>query len=116
MTTRKDKTIKLLGQERRRRWSVEETLAMVRESLEPGHSVSVVATSLQLTVPLAQALSGRRSVPMKRFTEEQIIGFLHEADAGLPIKEPCRRQGFGGQLLPLAPQVRGWGACPMPIA
>lgn len=30
----------------------------------------------------------------KRFTEEQIIGFLREADAGLPIKELCRRHGF----------------------
>lgn len=30
----------------------------------------------------------------KRFTEEQIIGFLREAEAGLPIKELCRRQGF----------------------
>ncbi|PNF76404.1 IS3 family transposase [Stutzerimonas degradans] len=35
--------MEVLGQERRRRWSVEEKLAMVRESLEPGHSVSVVA-------------------------------------------------------------------------
>nr|WP_200999657.1 IS3 family transposase [Pseudomonas cichorii] len=33
----------LLGQERRRRWSPEQKLAMVRESLEPGQSVSVVA-------------------------------------------------------------------------
>jgi putative transposase len=30
----------------------------------------------------------------KRFSEEQIIGFLREADAGLPIKELCRRHGF----------------------
>lgn len=30
----------------------------------------------------------------KRFTEEQIIGFLREAEAGLPIKELCRRNGF----------------------
>jgi len=30
----------------------------------------------------------------KRYTEEQIIGFLGEADAGLPIKELCRRHGF----------------------
>lgn len=28
----------------------------------------------------------------KRFTEEQIIGFLREAEAGLPVKEPSRRQ------------------------
>jgi len=30
----------------------------------------------------------------KRFTKEQIIGFLREAEAGLPIKELCRRHGF----------------------
>lgn len=30
----------------------------------------------------------------KRFTEEQIIGFLRDAEAGLPIKELCRRHGF----------------------
>ena len=30
----------------------------------------------------------------KRFREEQIIGFLREAEAGLPIKELCRRHGF----------------------
>lgn len=30
----------------------------------------------------------------KRYTEEQIIGFLREADSGKPIKELCRRHGF----------------------
>ena len=30
----------------------------------------------------------------KRFSEEQIIGFLGEAGAGLPVKELCRRHGF----------------------
>jgi putative transposase len=30
----------------------------------------------------------------KRFTEEQIIGFLREVESGLPIKELCRRHGF----------------------
>lgn len=30
----------------------------------------------------------------KRFTEERIIGFLREADAGLPVKDLCRRHGF----------------------
>lgn len=30
----------------------------------------------------------------KRFTEEQIIGFLKEAESGLPLKELCRRHGF----------------------
>ena len=42
----------------------------------------------------------------KRFTEEQIIGFLREAEAGLPTKELCRRHGFSEtMLLPLAQQV-----------
>lgn len=30
----------------------------------------------------------------KRYTEEQIIGFLHESDAGMAVKELCRRHGF----------------------
>jgi len=30
----------------------------------------------------------------KRFTEEQIIGFLREADGGVAVKELCRRHGF----------------------
>ncbi len=30
----------------------------------------------------------------KRFSEEQIIGFLREADAGMPVKDVCRRHGF----------------------
>jgi len=29
-----------------------------------------------------------------RFTEEQIIGFLKQADAGVAIKELCRQHGF----------------------
>ena len=32
----------------------------------------------------------------KRFTEAQIIGFLREAEAGLPVKQLCRRSGFSG--------------------
>lgn len=30
----------------------------------------------------------------KRFSEEQIIGFLREADAGMPVKDLCRKHGF----------------------
>lgn len=29
-----------------------------------------------------------------RFSEEQIIGFLKQAEAGMPIKELCRNGGF----------------------
>lgn len=30
----------------------------------------------------------------KRYTEEQIIGFLKEAESGVPVKELCRKHGF----------------------
>ncbi|KVC65810.1 transposase [Burkholderia ubonensis] len=30
----------------------------------------------------------------KCFTEKQIIGFLKEAEAGVPVKELCRKHGF----------------------
>ncbi len=54
----------------------------------------------------------------KRFTDEQIIGFLREADAGLPIKELCRkhcfseasyylwRSKFGGMSVPDAKRLK----------
>ncbi len=31
---------------------------------------------------------------MSRFTEEQIIGFIKQAEAGVPIRELCRKGGF----------------------
>jgi putative transposase len=33
-------------------------------------------------------------VKKKRFTEQQIIGFLKEAEAGMPVKDLCRKHGF----------------------
>jgi putative transposase len=30
----------------------------------------------------------------RRFSEEQIIGFLREGDRGVPVKELCRKHGF----------------------
>jgi putative transposase len=29
-----------------------------------------------------------------RFTEQQIIGFLKGAEAGMPVEELCRKHGF----------------------
>ena len=40
----------------------------------------------------------------ERYTEEQIIGFLREADAGLPIKELGRKHGF------IEPSYYAWKA------
>ena len=54
-----------------------------------------------------------------RFTEEQIIGFLRQAEAGMPIKELCRKGGysdatfykwrskFGGMEVPDARKLKG---------
>jgi len=33
-------------------------------------------------------------VKKKRYSEEQIIGFLREADAGVAVKDLCRKHGF----------------------
>ena len=30
----------------------------------------------------------------KRFTEAQIVGFLREANGGVPVKDLCRKHGF----------------------
>jgi putative transposase len=30
----------------------------------------------------------------KRYTEAQILGFLKEAESGIPVKELCRKHGF----------------------
>jgi putative transposase len=43
--------------------------------------------------------------PMKRrSTEEQIVGFLRGADAGLPVKELCGKHGFS------EPSYNAWKA------
>ena len=34
----------------------------------------------------------------KRYSEEQIIGFLQEAESGIPVKELCRRHGFSEEI------------------
>jgi transposase len=43
MTSRKSNEAEVLGVERRRRWSAVEKLGMVRETYEPGMTVSLVA-------------------------------------------------------------------------
>jgi len=55
----------------------------------------------------------------KRYTEAQIIGFLKEAEAGIAVKELCRKHGFsdasfytwrakyGGMDVPEAKRLKG---------
>ncbi len=42
-----------------------------------------------------------------RFTEEQIIGFIKQAEAGLPIKELCRKGGFSNATFYKSPAKYG---------
>ncbi|PPU79276.1 IS3 family transposase, partial [Xanthomonas populi] len=54
----------------------------------------------------------------KRFTDEQVIGFLREAESGVAIKDLCRRHGvseasysmwhskFGGMRVPDAKRLK----------
>ena len=47
------------------------------------------------TGKLVKSVSGRRDgVKKRRFTEQQIIGFLKEAEAGVALKDLCRKHGF----------------------
>lgn len=54
-----------------------------------------------------------------KFTDEQIIGFLKQAEAGMPIKDICRAGGFSqaAQLAgtyctcSLCPKAQKWRHC-----
>lgn len=59
--------------------------------LQPALDVPPVLSSAPIWSPIPTA---RRLDVKKRFSEEQIIGFLREAEAGMPVKELCRRHGF----------------------
>lgn len=49
-----------------------------------------------------------------RYTEEQIIGFIRQAEAGLSIKELCRKGGFSDATFYKWRAKYGGMECPMP--
>lgn len=59
----------------------------------PGGSLRVALDVVSQDVVPAEAETEIGQIK-KRDTEEQIIGFVREADAGLPVKELCRKHGF----------------------
>jgi hypothetical protein len=40
------------------------------------------------------AICEKAGTKKKRFTEQQILGFLKEAEAGVPVKKLCRKHGL----------------------
>jgi len=50
----------------------------------------VSSASVWSPIPYIEAIKREQAV----FSEEQIIGFLREAEAGIAIKDLCRRHGF----------------------
>jgi putative transposase len=87
---------------------VDEKWRILQECSQPGMTVSYVARRhgispsllFQRRHPCLEYQNGLESNPggrldvKKRFSEEQIIGFLREADAGMPMKDLCRKHGF----------------------
>jgi transposase len=82
MTNSKTPTVEVLGPERRRRWSPEKKLAIIRESYEPGKSVSLVARlhgvnpnqlfqwrKLHQDGALSAVAAGEAVVPASQFAE-----------------------------------------------
>ena len=61
------------------------------DSIKGVADVPPILSSTSVESPIIR--KGRSDVK-KRFTEAQIIGFLREAEAGLPVKDLCRRHGF----------------------
>ena len=48
----------------------------------------------------------------KGFTEEQIVGFFKQAEAGVPVKEICRKGGFSDAAFYKRRQRYGGTQCP----
>jgi putative transposase len=51
-----------------------------------------------------------------RFTDEQIIGFIKQADAGMSVADLCRREGFSSAtfyMYGLPVECNGLAARPM---
>ena len=97
MTNSNDKGGELLWQERRRSCSTDQKLAMVREGLDLGQSVSVVArrNSSNASQLLAQALPGRRLSAIS--AGEGVVPASELSDALKQIRELQQMQQMLGK-------------------
>ncbi len=68
----------------------------ITKPITPDHARGLVRCPRGFVACSSRVRSPEKEIgPMKkRYSEEQIIGFLREADAGLPLKELCRKHGF----------------------
>lgn len=51
-----------------------------------------------------------------RFTTEQIIGFIKQVEAGMPVADLCRQRGFSGATFYKWRAKYGAWTCPTPGA
>jgi transposase len=99
LTNKKQEVMEVLaGPERRRRWSAEEKLAMVRESFEPGKTVSMVAR--QRGVNPNQLFHWRKLYQDGSLSAvsagEEVVPASESSDALKQIKELQRLLGKNG--------------------
>lgn len=83
----------LVGPERRRRWSVEEKLRIVREAAAPGVRVADVAR--RRDVSRAQVYQWRAAAREGRLTEAgcSVVGFVEIGAPGVPDADPAADTG-----------------------
>ena len=71
-------------------------------SRRPSDLLPIGRTSRRL---VESVFRGRTDIKKSRFTDEQIIGFLKQAEGGMPVKELCRLSGFSDATFDGAPMV-----------
>lgn len=86
MTDRKSQDVQVVGAERRRRWTAAEKLTMVRETYEPGQSVSLVARR--------HGVNANQLFHWRRLERDGALAAVGAGDAVVPAGEleAARRQ------------------------
>ena len=90
--TRKNQTIEVVtvSEERRRRWSVQEKAALVKETYEPGMSVSLVARK--------HGISASQLFNWRKLEREGALVAVHSGESVVPASELAAARAQIAQL------------------